>query len=548
MKFNQVASSVLLEDLRLHHVDGDELLKVLQVSSIEHFLDLLESEHGKVGDAMQDQLTKICNLVEFIVDLSANLGCHKKEARSRLQAGRVLVDPKDLRAHGERLVGYIQQLKFYVSSNYASLLRAVQEFCNTFPGDTDGLPVQPEPSLSYDGNEIEAWLMVPAMQCLKVVQATEQGQKMPWRQLGFWAAELSAGCQLALQRSDPLQPRGLVNTPLRLQLCSGQPEELLFCIRRTFIDCVGGAVHKAAARSRSQPPISKAMRETSENDGYQTLKERAFSWQCDMQREGSNSPPVSTDAGTPSSAGDLTDLVEVADFAAGTGNGLNNGTTTWGSTSAGTIGHPHMCAEACKYVRRKGGCRDGTNCPCCHQCRWQRKRVHSDSKSDTTPDASTEGGLYSKSAGGAPTTAMAAAGLSIGSVGHPHACSLACKYHNKASGCKDGLECRRCHLCHWFRRMEKTPTTPPSLDEVDPAAMLQTGANDLQSVAGLMAAPRQSHPPPMTSAAPLLCCTAPTSGVSPWGCSPGGRAAKSRRAVRRLSASCGDVPATVVDA
>mmetsp|Transcript_60928 Transcript_60928/g.122145 ORF Transcript_60928/g.122145 Transcript_60928/m.122145 type:complete len:244 (+) Transcript_60928:118-849(+) len=38
---------------------------------------------------------------------------------------------------------------------------------------------------------------------------------------------------------------------------------------------------------------------------------------------------------------------------------------------------------------------------------------------------------------------------SCGSVGHPHACAMACKYVLKPRGCKDGSSCNRCHLCKW---------------------------------------------------------------------------------------------------
>jgi len=36
---------------------------------------------------------------------------------------------------------------------------------------------------------------------------------------------------------------------------------------------------------------------------------------------------------------------------------------------------------------------------------------------------------------------------SKGSIGHPDCCAEACKYHKKAKGCKDGLDCDRCHIC-----------------------------------------------------------------------------------------------------
>merc|ERR1719419_33282 len=45
--------------------------------------------------------------------------------------------------------------------------------------------------------------------------------------------------------------------------------------------------------------------------------------------------------------------------------------------------------------------------------------------------------------------------VSVGSIGHPDTCALACKYHNKAAGCKDGQLCVRCHLCTWQRKQRK---------------------------------------------------------------------------------------------
>lgn len=44
-----------------------------------------------------------------------------------------------------------------------------------------------------------------------------------------------------------------------------------------------------------------------------------------------------------------------------------------GTTSKGTIGHPHSCAAACRYVKRKGGCHDGIECAQCHLCFWRRR-------------------------------------------------------------------------------------------------------------------------------------------------------------------------------
>lgn len=58
-------------------------------------------------------------------------------------------------------------------------------------------------------------------------------------------------------------------------------------------------------------------------------------------------------------------------------------------TSKGSIGHPHNCSSPCKYVRRKGGCRDGVNCPHCHVCRWSRKH-RPDQEDDEQPEAEGE--------------------------------------------------------------------------------------------------------------------------------------------------------------
>jgi hypothetical protein len=113
--------------------------------------------------------------------------------------------------------------------------------------------------------------------------------------------------------------------------------------------------------------------------------------------------------------------------------------------STGSMGHPFSCGESCKYFRRKGGCRDGINCQKCHLCYWsrdstQRKPIVQDSTPlrIAIPDESTDD---------TPP--------SVGSIGHPFTCNVACKYHSKKAGCKDGKLCSRCHLCRWSRCCEK---------------------------------------------------------------------------------------------
>lgn len=40
--------------------------------------------------------------------------------------------------------------------------------------------------------------------------------------------------------------------------------------------------------------------------------------------------------------------------------------------SHGSVGHPHRCADACKYALKKRGCKDGAQCDHCHLCEWNR--------------------------------------------------------------------------------------------------------------------------------------------------------------------------------
>jgi len=42
--------------------------------------------------------------------------------------------------------------------------------------------------------------------------------------------------------------------------------------------------------------------------------------------------------------------------------------------SAGSAGHPYTCAEPCKYMTKKRGCKDSAKCDHCHLCVW--KPVH----------------------------------------------------------------------------------------------------------------------------------------------------------------------------
>jgi len=174
--------------------------------------------------------------------------------------------------------------------------------------------------------------------------------------------------------------------------------------------------------------------------------------------------------------------------------------------SKGSVGHPFACAAACKYVKRKGGCRDGANCLLCHECFWSKtsskdseKRNDDQAKVEEAARArpvlvSTEEDLtleftrllststeacslltplrqdsYPASdilgfsmgcppglQGFAPPGLEMPLAMNPGSLGHPYSCGPACKYVLKSRGCKDGDNCTHCHLCHWTRYSAKT--------------------------------------------------------------------------------------------
>ena len=180
--------------------------------------------------------------------------------------------------------------------------------------------------------------------------------------------------------------------------------------------------------------------------------------------------------------------------------------------SIGTVGHPTSCGPACRYVKRKGGCRDGTACSHCHLCFWVRQKDEQQSTRRSqanarkpissvgtvghpvscaepcllawgeggcpfgsscqkchrcTPGASLGATATAKpppptlpSRAGEPMQAGYGIELSVGSFGHPVSCAEACKYARKPKGCKDGRFCLRCHLCQWHRH--PPPTELPS--------------------------------------------------------------------------------------
>eukprot|EP00929_Paragymnodinium_shiwhaense_P048606 TRINITY_DN24552_c0_g1_i1.p1 TRINITY_DN24552_c0_g1~~TRINITY_DN24552_c0_g1_i1.p1 ORF type:complete len:543 (+),score=100.68 TRINITY_DN24552_c0_g1_i1:139-1767(+) len=171
--------------------------------------------------------------------------------------------------------------------------------------------------------------------------------------------------------------------------------------------------------------------------------------------------------------------------------------------SIGSRGHPRTCATACRFFRRKAGCRDGENCPNCHMCYWQRASTKGLDDDTSLLASSQEAALLRLPKKEVPMSANLCSGAfaqglqalqqeqllqqpqqpqpsqlsrrlaeateedepivsstgevavrSIGSSNHPRYCGLPCKYVRKRGGCKNGVQCARCHLCFWSRGSE----------------------------------------------------------------------------------------------
>jgi len=128
--------------------------------------------------------------------------------------------------------------------------------------------------------------------------------------------------------------------------------------------------------------------------------------------------------------------------------------------SLGSIGHPHSCAAACRYVKRKGGCRDGTRCPNCHLCFWRRDQEKAKEQEVPAPPATASSN--SEASKGAAVLSSAASSsvstlISVGTQGHPYSCAAPCRYVRRKMGCRNGAACPNCHACLWTRELQSAP-------------------------------------------------------------------------------------------
>mmetsp|Transcript_64736 Transcript_64736/g.208479 ORF Transcript_64736/g.208479 Transcript_64736/m.208479 type:complete len:459 (-) Transcript_64736:184-1560(-) len=245
--------------------------------------------------------------------------------------------------------------------------------------------------------------------------------------------------------------------PLRRGLSdvTGQrpPTDLQLCVKNTFIHIYEDANPSKQRRARSQPARSAqasrlmvALGAAGNVEDSREQRARCVSDYDATMGQRRNAKLMREDIG----AGGRPALPQ---FAASPGEAISGaGSVASPSTSVadedalfsvGTRGHPFSCAKACKYIRKKTGCREGANCPDCHRCCWHR----------TTSRA--QQGLGHLVARPMEEEGERAAGLaveiSVGTWGHPNCCAPPCKYVRRKSGCRQGRACANCHECRWQR-------------------------------------------------------------------------------------------------
>jgi len=151
--------------------------------------------------------------------------------------------------------------------------------------------------------------------------------------------------------------------------------------------------------------------------------------------------------------------------------------------SSGSAGHPHNCAGACRYVKRKGGCREGSKCSNCHLCFWRRDVCNTEDQPRRTNTLGIAAAYNSssKSAGVDPLQNKPIAEESIGTRGHPNTCAQACKYVRRKTGCRDGAACTNCHSCVWRRN----PAWEPDLHGLPQEAQGELFSGSRETLQGL---------------------------------------------------------------
>eukprot|EP00439_Symbiodinium_sp_Y106_P014309 s11359_g2.t1 len=104
------------------------------------------------------------------------------------------------------------------------------------------------------------------------------------------------------------------------------------------------------------------------------------------------------------------------------------------------------CGPPCRYVKRKGGCRDGQSCTNCHQCFWVGKQVQPAPASDKGRQEADMKPKTRRPDRQVPTS-------SVGTVGHPLTCAEPCVEAWQPGGCSRGSACQQCHRCRPMQQL-----------------------------------------------------------------------------------------------
>jgi len=327
---------------------------------------------------------------------------------------------------------------------------------------------------------IQRWLLNPCERCLSLVSQLTEGSSGVHQQVDFWLQELRAGCGILEVQSNPLATPdaddeaedpadALLNTQTQEALLSLRYNSKDICIKGTFITVVDDNEEAGAGkrRARSHPPRLCLSRGADTPPGS-PQRQRALSMLASIVDMGVPPPPPPLPVAEHPQRRLPTRLPTRHDASATSGPRL----------SVGTRGHPHACGTPCRYVRKKTGCRDGADCPNCHECLWQRKTGNTTDPWQTPLAATALAGASPLNRRPEPlqpgavklcTPEAASSTENLhetaccgGSQGHPHTCGPPCRYVRRQSGCRDGANCPNCHVCLWQRgtRRKRDATAP----------------------------------------------------------------------------------------
>lgn len=139
-------------------------------------------------------------------------------------------------ARCQTLETQIDHFREYVRLNQDGIRKIVKKFDKRFHTSfKEVYPVAPT-QLPFGVREIQAWMLDPTIQLLKLMRQRDLVAHCPLRQINFWVQELKIGCQLAREKRFSFD---FPLTPLRLQLRDDRPEDVRLVVKNTFICGIG---------------------------------------------------------------------------------------------------------------------------------------------------------------------------------------------------------------------------------------------------------------------------------------------------------------------